>query len=64
MVLYIQVGTETSTGERTMSYFDTLYGALWNMSIQEIEDKALMNCLILLKDYLVMMLEPDEEREQ
>ena len=47
-----------------MSYFDTLYGALWNMSIQEIEDKALMNCLILLKDYLVMMLESEVETEQ
>ena len=43
-----------------MTVFDDMYGAIWQMSIVDVQDKALMNCLIILKDYLEMMLEAED----
>ena len=44
------------------TYFDVLYGGLWEMYLAEIQDPGLKGCISMLKDYLVHMLE--KEREQ
>lgn len=40
--------------------WEVMYQTLWEMWIQEIEEDALANCLTILKDYLVEMLESIE----
>jgi len=44
------------------TYFEVIYGGLWEMYLAEIKDQGIKGCLSMLKDYLVHMLE--QEREQ
>lgn len=39
------------------TYFEVIYGCLWEMYLAEIQDQGIKGCLSILKDYLVHMLE-------
>jgi hypothetical protein len=49
---------------KMVTVFEALYGGLWEMYLAEIQDQGIKGCLSMLKDYLVTMLEVDEEKEK
>jgi hypothetical protein len=43
--------------EREKTLWEVMYATLFDSNVRLIRDRALMNCLIILKGYLVEMLE-------